>query len=122
MPLDQVYTMQYEQLLQEPERTIAKLETFLGNPLDDSTRTALFEEIHQSPMRSNYGKWRKAMSKREQRNFEAVGGEWLRRLGYETVINDPQVGWIDRTASAVREFLAKTKLTFLSVGRKYPLD
>jgi hypothetical protein len=86
--------VRYEDLVSDPERELRRVCALLGEDYDP---TMLAYHRHDVPyptddrnsrnlkrpvLGSSSGKWRTALSLREQRIFEAVAGEHLQRYGY----------------------------------------
>jgi hypothetical protein len=87
--------VQYEALVAEPERTVRGICTFLREDYDpamlDSHRSDLpyptdsrnALNLRRPILADNSGKWRREMSPRDLRIFEAVAGDALERYGFE---------------------------------------
>lgn len=80
--------IRYEDILQDPETAIARLEAFLAAPLAPERRTRLMASFAENPRGANFDKWKTLMSPDELRAFESVAAQHLGRHGYAVV--DPQ--------------------------------
>lgn len=92
-------TVYYEDLVQNPEKTIQIICDFLGvqysNEVLDYAKTVdsrvpnhrlwLWPDLKKSPQPSNCYKWKKSMSQAQRLIFEDIAGPLLKELGYETL-------------------------------------
>lgn len=96
IPTERFCELRYEDLLTDTHRTCSKLETFLGEPLDDASRKRLVEELTTGRRRHNFDKWKGRMTARDGRLYEAVAGDWLSHYGYERTCPDARAIWWER--------------------------
>jgi sulfotransferase family protein len=99
---DQVLTVRYEDVVAEPGAQVARLCLFLGLPFEDGMlaiertdpakihkdQADWFTNVWAGINTSAVGKWKTAMSARDQRVFSSVAGAELEALGYEPVEAD----------------------------------
>jgi hypothetical protein len=113
LPAGCYHEVRYEELVATPEPILRTVLAFLGedyhpavlqpNFLERDVRTRF---LGRSPsttvardriVSANFGKWRAQMQNRDQRHFEALAGDLLAELGYESVANrqplSPLQGW-----------------------------
>lgn len=105
---NQIFFLTYESLLEDPTGVIRRLYQFLGESLSDERLEALAGEAQNG---SKY-KWRQAMSVRQIRQFEALAGPTLERLGYDTVANNPSISTAEKLASNLHAFYARWRFLF----------
>jgi hypothetical protein len=96
---EQVLTMRYEDLVSDPRPSVARLCEFLSLPFGDDMlaiertdpskihkdQADWFTNVWAGINTSAVGKWKTAMSPRDQRVFSSVAGPELEALGYEPV-------------------------------------
>jgi hypothetical protein len=80
----QVLTIHYERLLEEPAETMGGLIDFLGIRNRGALQPVIVDDIPQQVRQDNSGKWEQAMTMADQRMYEAIAGDELRALGYPT--------------------------------------
>jgi len=90
--------LRYEDLLREPRQTFERIIQFLriddagGRLLDDIERRAAREL-----KANNFDKWKKALTPRQQLEFDRIGGDLLAEYGYETTSTEVRLpGSIER--------------------------
>lgn len=104
----QYLELQYEDLLQDTESTIRRVCDYLGEryspdmlrfyrtnkryPTDARNNANLAKPV----MTNNTGKWRRSLSPREIRIFEAVAGDKLESYGYERACKNPHLSRMER--------------------------
>lgn len=105
---DQVYTIRYEDLTEDPEKYLREICAFVGEPFTEKmleyhrTGTARVprREIHgqlNKPVNTERKeRWKRDLSSYQVRVFEAVAGPLLKQLGYEIVNPEAKVSPIDR--------------------------
>jgi hypothetical protein len=108
---DRCLSFSYEQLLQsEPEllqRIVAWLGVAGGKPAvsKDSKESYQFHEwknLHLATNRENFGKYRKALSKRQIRLVEGVCWNTMRKLGYQPDSQArPAIGGLDKFLDSI---------------------
>ncbi|HYZ56021.1 MAG TPA: sulfotransferase, partial [Streptosporangiaceae bacterium] len=77
LPAEQLITVRYETLIEQPDATVSAISTFAGLPL------AAAEVREPSPGQSiGAGGWRRALTTEQAADVEKVAGEELRRVGY----------------------------------------
>lgn len=98
LPQDAFFQVRYEDLLADPEGVLRRLCRFLGEDYspqmlafykgaaDYRTDRSNLENLKKPLLAQNRDKWRKQMSARELRLFEAVAGRTLERYGYERAL------------------------------------
>lgn len=91
---ERVLSLRYADLVAEPEANLKRVCDFLDEAYDPQmlkyhrrddnymTDPRNRANLKQPVMKDNAGKWRRKMSLRDQRLFEAVAGEHLQRHGY----------------------------------------
>ncbi len=97
------YEIQYEDILNEPEKTITNLCQFLNIEFNDKiinfnkSSSAGKTRLLTLPLQTdNQAKWKHKLSPRQLRLFEALAGETLHRCGYDlTCKTTPTVNRID---------------------------
>jgi Sulfotransferase family len=99
-----VYEARYEDLLGNPEQTLRGLCDFLGETYDPAmldfhalpdnymTDRRNRKNLKKPVMKGNTQKWKKSMSPRNQRLFEAVAGTQLARHGYPLLHPNARIG------------------------------
>lgn len=104
----QVYTVRYEDLVEDPEKYLREICDFVDEPFREEmlqfhkTGTARVprKEIHGQLMKpvnkERTARWKKDLSKDQVRVFEAVAGPLLDRLNYEVVNPDARLTIWDR--------------------------
>jgi len=100
---ENLYELRYEDLLESPEKITREITDFLGEDYSEAmlsfhkTTTAYptdknnDKNLTRPLMQTNKEKWRKGLTKKELRMFEAVAGEELDSYGYPLVVPDAQV-------------------------------
>jgi len=112
--------VQYEQLSSAMDRTLAKIEDFLGISIPSDVRASLLAD---NDKRINYGKWKTSMSRNDQEVYEAIAGNVLRRYGYETLFADPSIGSGAVLGYKVRELARLVRINFYhTLNRRRPGD
>jgi hypothetical protein len=104
VPESRLHVIRYEDLVSNPESTLARVNTFVEGTLTDEQISAIGEQICSSSLSRNYDKWKRAMSRDEIRRFEAVGAPWLRDMGYQLTYSDPTASWFERARYSAEEF------------------
>lgn len=96
-------SVRYEDLVAEPERELRRICTFLGEGFTPAmlafhhegitypTDRRNFDNLRRPLLSDNTEKWRRRMSARELRIFEAVAGAELERYGYARSLRDPRI-------------------------------
>lgn len=74
-----LWELSYEGLIEETEPHIDRVYGFLGESIDEATKTRLVRSVKGS----NYNKWKTRMTTDQIRTFESVAGATLKRFGYE---------------------------------------
>lgn len=94
---DQVYTIRYEDLIDDPERYLRELCEFIGEPFDDAMlnyhksgttrvpRKEIHGQLNKPVNKERAARWKRDLSRNQVRVFEAVAGPLLDKLGYEVV-------------------------------------
>jgi hypothetical protein len=77
LPAEQLITVRYETLIEQPAATASAISAFVGTPL----ATGQMREPAQAAYVAAGG-WRRALSADEAADVERVAGEELRRVGY----------------------------------------
>jgi hypothetical protein len=94
---DHVMTVRYEDVAADPRGTVPRICDFLGVRYDDdmlalekadrsrivADQASWFPTIFEGISTGAVGRWRREMSARDQRIFDALAGDELRALGYE---------------------------------------
>lgn len=103
-----VYTLRYEDLIDEPERVIRELCDFVGEPFCEAMlqfhesgnaavpRKEIHHQLNKPLNRERVARWKRDLSRYQVRVFEAVAGPLLARLGYEVVNPDARISALDR--------------------------
>jgi hypothetical protein len=90
-----VYTLRYEDLIDNPEKYLREICNFVGEPFDEKMlefhktgnarvpRQEIHEQLKKPVNKERSARWKKDMSPSQVRVFEAVAGQQLDRLGYE---------------------------------------
>ena len=105
---ENLYELRYEDLLENPEKITREITDFLGE--DYSEEMLLFHKtttayptdknndknLTRPLMQTNKEKWRKGLTKKELRMFEAVAGEELESYGYPLAVPDAQVSAVEK--------------------------
>jgi len=94
---DRYYELRYEQLTADPDSLLREICDFLGEvyvpEMAEPHRMArkyigpkgLHAPVREQTTTKSSGRWRREMSKADQRLLQAVAGDLLDELGYETV-------------------------------------
>jgi hypothetical protein len=107
--------VRFEELIRFPERELRRLCDFLGEPYAPEM-LRYHEDTTYEPIDPNQsGKWRKQLSRRDLRQFEAVAGAALAANGYEASGEAPyrMQAWSDlafRLEDKVRHHRARARL------------
>jgi hypothetical protein len=119
------YELRYEELAADPESALRAICEFLGEiyvpEMAEPHRMArehirpksLHAPVRKPPTTRSSGRWRKEMSKPDQRLVQAVAGDLLNELGHETV----DLGRMS-LAERARFSGLQTKYAFLHAGRR----
>lgn len=84
---EQFLEIRYEDFLEAPVETFAKLMQYLEiKDPEGSLRTRIEKELPGELMRGNYFKWKAELSKRDQLIFEKVNFRYLQHYRYPTTI------------------------------------
>jgi len=102
--------IQYEKLLDEPLVTLAEIEKFLEIELTVERKNRFMSSHESNNLKGNHGKWRDKMIVNDQRIYEAVAGETLRRYGYETLFEKPSVSMPEILRALAAELWRKVRL------------
>ena len=99
--------VKYEELLLNPEQTIQEICDFLGEEFTPEMlcfytngKSYPTDQINQKNlsrplMSNNIGKWRKKMTNRQLRIFEAIAGTTLERYGYQRSLSRPRISSLE---------------------------
>ena len=101
-----VLTVRYEDLAQRPQEEVRRLCSFLGLGYADDMlalehvdpalivpdQAAWFPTLFNGINTSAVGRWRREMSRRDQRIFAALAGAELEQLGYDVAAGDAPRG------------------------------
>jgi hypothetical protein len=99
---ERVLTVRYEDVVADPQSQVTRLCEFLGLPFEEDMlaiertdpskihkdQADWFTNVWAGINTSAVGKWKTAMSPRDQRVFSSVAGDELKALGYEAVDAD----------------------------------
>jgi hypothetical protein len=77
LPTEQLITVRYETLLEQPGATATAVSAFAGAELSAAALSELFPAYGPPP-----GRWRHALTAEQAAQVEEVAGEELRRVGY----------------------------------------
>ena len=103
LPADKVMEVRYEDLLTHPVDVFRRLIEFLDVDDADGKLIAYIEaNIKGELNRGNFNKWQSRWSSEEQRRFERIACESLRRFSYETTLTR-----CDNTFSSAERFFWK---------------
>jgi sulfotransferase family protein len=103
LPPEQIMLLRYEDLLAAPEATVRRLCTFLGEKFEEKmleyhhdleakksgSLSISWENTAKPVITGNSGKFLNQLTEREILQFEAIVGDELQNLGYQT-INQPE--------------------------------
>jgi len=105
---DHYFEIRYEDILDQPETSIKNLCEFLDidfnqsvinfGKSDGSGKTPLLQKPLQ---KSNQGKWKSNLSKRQRSTFEALASETLAGCGYEVSTPPPKINMATRFINEV---------------------
>jgi hypothetical protein len=107
---NQVYTLRYEDLIDDPEKYLREICAFIDEPFSEEmlnyhksgTKRVPRKEIHgqlNKPVnKERSARWKKDLTAEQIRVFEAVAGELLKKLNYEIVNPNARLTSIDRAA------------------------
>ncbi len=112
---DQLMHLKYEELLSNPDSVIDDLEVFLERSMQPSVRNSFVEEISNSPLRNNFGKWKQEMTPDELRRFEAVAGNNLNHYGYQLETSSPKISGFETLYFSSAEFYKRPIRTIAHV-------
>lgn len=107
----------YEQLLQDPVAELTKIRDFLGSDLSDTCLRQAGKSMANDSYTNNFFKWKTKMSESELRCYEAVAGDELMSLGYDTSYTNPRLPMVKRIGYEVEEYMRKVKVTLGNDGR-----
>jgi hypothetical protein len=135
LPEDQIVPVRYEDLVNEPEKTIRRLCTALDLPYEPGIlRANGFQPpgytasqhtmIGKRPDPSRARRWRTMLTPRQIEMFEALAGDLLEQLGYPLIYGaqaKPPTFW-ERRAAGAKEFLRGDIVNGIRwLIRSYPL-
>lgn len=104
----QVYTLRYEDLIDDPEKYLREICEFVGEPFREEMlqfhksgttrvpRKEIHGQLNKPVNKERAARWKRDLSANQVRVFEAVAGPLLDRLGYEVVNPGAQLGVWDR--------------------------
>lgn len=119
---DRFLLLRYEDILQSPNSTIGRIETFLGIPLDDKSRAAALSEAEGNPKKGNFNKWPERMSARDRRVYEALAGDLLARHGYVVLPERPRLTPVERSLFELQEMIRLLKVNLYHLRNRLPGD
>ncbi len=105
---DRIFELRYEDLLDDPEGITKRLCAFIDETFSEDMLSFYHEKVPYPTdkqnmsnltrplIRSNKEKWRKAMSERETRIFEAVCGGFLKKYRYDCVHESPRISGLEK--------------------------
>jgi hypothetical protein len=105
---DKVYTVRYEDLVDDPEKYLREICDFLGEPFKEEMlhfyhtgtarvpRREIHGQLNKPVNKERAARWKKDLSPHQVRVFEAVAGPLLAKLGYEVVNPGAKVSPLDR--------------------------
>lgn len=103
-----VLRLRYEDLVTDVDNHLRLIADFLGEQLLDCE----IERLANTVSTKSVGKWRKAMSPRQLRVFEAEAGETLRRLDYPTSSTRTSISSMERVVYKAHDKLVWAKFMF----------
>ncbi len=98
---DRYLEIRYEDLLSNPEATIAALEKFITGASPGPITERFMRVAKLKP--EKIASWRQAMTPREQGIFEGAAGDVLRRLGYPLTGTGRALPWFERSLYTVHD-------------------
>jgi len=98
---DRYLEIRYEDLLSNPEATIAALEKFITGTSPGPITEHFMRVAKLKP--EKIASWRQAMTPREQGIFEGAAGDVLRRLGYPLTGTGRALPWFERSLYRVHD-------------------
>lgn len=101
IPENQLLSIRYEKLLEDPDPILRRLLAFLEYQASD-------EQIEQMASRvrgNNSNKWKTNLSQKSIQIFERTAGAMLRKLGYETSTELPPINVLEHTFYAAHDSL-----------------
>lgn len=104
----QLYTVKYEDLLDDAETIVPEIYKFLSVEFDKEEISRLLGTIKKG----NYNKWKRKMSPSQIKVFENVAGDTLKRFGYETSYGERPVNTLLRNAYALHALFVRAKFLF----------
>lgn len=105
---NRIFELRYEDLLDDLEGISKRLCTFIDEDFSEEMLSFHREKVHYPTdkqnmsnltkplIKSNKEKWRKAMSKREIRLFEAVCGDFLKKYDYDCVHESASISELEK--------------------------
>lgn len=89
----QLFTLKYEDLLDNPKEFIHQINQFLG---EDNMEQETVDKLAATVKQGNYYKWKSKFSPQQLQLFESVAGDTLRRFGYETSPNPKKISGLKK--------------------------
>jgi len=108
LPPAQRLELRYEDLIQEPEKELARVCAFLGTDYDPAMLDYSRDTSYERPDPALIGQWRKKLAPSELALLEARIGPMLRARGYEeSGVPAARVGGLRRLALALQDRLGR---------------
>lgn len=104
----QLYTLKYEDLLDNAEEIVLGIYKFLDVEYDKKEVTRLLRTIKKG----NYNKWKKRMSPGQIKVFENVAADTLKRFGYETSNEESEIDGLMKAAYSCHKIIMRAKFLF----------
>ncbi|MBI4681886.1 MAG: sulfotransferase [Nitrospirae bacterium] len=105
---NQLYSLRYEDLLDNAERIVPDVYKFLDEEYNENKMNELIGRIRKG----NYGKWKSKMNTRQIKLFESIAANTLKRFGYETTYEESEISGLTKAVYNSHELLMRTKFLF----------
>lgn len=96
IPADKTLTVQYEELIQSPEKHLTDICHFMGTTFDDGMLTYYENTTYSAPDPALTYQWRKKANATEIAQLESQVADLMRARGYEPVGDPAPLGFLDK--------------------------
>ncbi|QSP93526.1 sulfotransferase [Marinobacter salinisoli] len=122
-----LFSLTYEELLNNPTELIREIYQYLGEELPKSR----IIKVQKNTKIGNKEKWRTELTIDQIRQFEAIAGNKLMELGYPVLTSSPKISLMERFYFKTHEFISKNIFLFhtnvidgilIKLGKKEPFS
>lgn len=105
---NQLYFLRYEDLLDNAEKILPDIYTFLNEQYDEKELSRLISRIKKG----NHNKWKSKMNTHQVKVFESIAANTLKRFGYETSYKESDTTGLTKAVYNYHELLMRAKFLF----------